>query len=175
MRGLRSFLVLLVIAAGLGGYAYFVESKREPADTKKNEKVFAGVEADKIERVTVKSEKGETTTVEKKSGKWEETQPAAVDADQGELSGLTSNLASVESQRVVDEQATDFKQYGLDPPKDSAIAELNDGSRYELQIGDKTPVQTGTYAKLSDSADCGSTFRDRHCRKPPLMNFITPI
>jgi len=49
--------------------------------------------------------------------------------------------------------AGELKQYGLDPPKDSVIAELNDGSRYELQIGDKTPVQTGTYAKLSDSGD----------------------
>jgi hypothetical protein len=149
MRGLRSFLVLLVIAAGVGGYAYFVESKREPTDTKKNEKVFAGVEADKIERVTVKSDKGETTTVEKKSGKWAETQPAAVDADQGELSGLTSNLASVESQRVVDEQATDFKQYGLDPPR-IEVAFKAGGQDRRLLVGQKTPSGTDLYAKLPD-------------------------
>ena len=37
MRGLRSFHVLLVVAAGLGAYLYFVESKREPGDAKKNE------------------------------------------------------------------------------------------------------------------------------------------
>ncbi len=149
MRGLRSFLVLLVIAAGVGGYAYFVESKREPTDTKKNEKVFAGVEADKIERVTVKSDKGETTTVEKKSGKWAETQPAAVDADQGELSGLTSNLASVESQRVVDEQATDFKQYGLDPPRIEVAFKAGSQER-RLLVGQKTPSGTDLYAKLPD-------------------------
>ena len=29
MRGGRSFLILLVVALGLGGYIYFVESKRD--------------------------------------------------------------------------------------------------------------------------------------------------
>ena len=33
MRGVRSFLVLLVIAAALGGFLYY-DSKREPADDK---------------------------------------------------------------------------------------------------------------------------------------------
>jgi hypothetical protein len=151
MRGLRSFVVLLVIAIGLGAYAYFVESKREPSDAaaKKNEKVFAGTDSDKIDRVTVKSEKGETTTVEKKSGKWEQTQPTAVDADSGELSGITSNLASLEAQRVVDEQATDFKQYGLDPPRIEVSFKAG-GQDRRLLIGQKTPSGTDLYAKLPD-------------------------
>jgi hypothetical protein len=151
MRGLKSFVALLVIAVGLGAYAYFVESKREPSDTgaKKNEKVFTGVESDKIERVTVKSDKGERTTVEKKSDKWQETQPAAVPADAGELSGITSNLASVEVQRVVDEQATDFKQYGLDPPRIEVAFKAGAQDR-RLLIGQKTPAGTDLYAKLPE-------------------------
>jgi hypothetical protein len=150
MRGLRSFLVLLVVAAGLGAYLYFVESKREPGgDAKKNEKLFAGVESDKIERVTVKSDKGESTTVEKKAGTWEQTQPAAVEADSGELSGITSSLASLEVQRVVDEQATDFKQYGLDPPRID-VAFKAGGQDRRVLIGQKTPAGTDLYAKLPD-------------------------
>ena len=149
MRGLRSFLILLVIALGLGGYLYFVESKREPGDAKKNEKVFAGLESDKIERVTVKSDKGEATTVEKKSGRWQQTQPAAVEADDAELSGITSNLASLEVQRVVDEQATDFKQYGLDPARIEVSFKAGDQQR-RLLLGQKTPSGTDLYAKLPD-------------------------
>ena len=34
MRSGRSFLLLLVVAAGLGGYIYFVEMKRDPAADK---------------------------------------------------------------------------------------------------------------------------------------------
>ena len=64
MNGVRSFLLLLVVVAGLGGYLYY-DSKHEPGDEKKQEKVFAGVQSDKIERVTVKSASGDQTTVEK--------------------------------------------------------------------------------------------------------------
>ena len=116
MKGLRSFLVLLVVAAALGGFLYY-DSKREPASPSKLEKVFAAVEADKIEQVTVTSVSGEKTTVQKQGTAWQVTAPAAVAADEAELSGITSNLASLEVQRVVDDQATDFKQYGLEPGK----------------------------------------------------------
>jgi hypothetical protein len=51
MRGLKSTLALVVVLAGLGAYIYFVTWK-QPAggDTgKKQEKVFASLESDKIE------------------------------------------------------------------------------------------------------------------------------
>src|SRR5437764_7135096 len=99
MKGIRSFLVLLVVAAALGGYLYY-DSKREPGEQKKQEKVYPAVLADKIERVTVKSAGGDQTTVEKQGNAWQVTQPATASADEAELSGITSNLASLEVQRV---------------------------------------------------------------------------
>jgi hypothetical protein len=81
MRGLRSFLVLVVVAAALGGFLYY-DSKRPPADEKKQEKVFADVQSDKIDRVSVKSDKGETTIAVKQGDRWQQTQPAAVAADE---------------------------------------------------------------------------------------------
>jgi hypothetical protein len=53
----------------------------------------------------------------------------------------------------VDSPASDLSQFGLDPPKESAIAQLDDGTTYELALGSKTPVQTGTYAKKADAAN----------------------
>src|SRR6185312_14773126 len=113
MRGVRSLIVLLVIAIPLGWYAWH-ESKKEPVSDKNQEKLFTGVDADKVDQVTIKSEKGERTTAQKQAGKWQITAPVATAADDGELSGLATNLASLEVQRVVDEQASDYKQYGLD-------------------------------------------------------------
>ena len=52
MRGLRSFVGLLAILIALGAYLYFVESKREPGDGEKRDKVF-NVASDAIEEVTV--------------------------------------------------------------------------------------------------------------------------
>ena len=76
MRGLRSFLVLLVLGAGLGGYLYFVESKRDPSDADKKDKVFT-VESDKIDELTVKSESGERTTLKKTGSDWQIVAPVA--------------------------------------------------------------------------------------------------
>ena len=149
MKGLRTFLVLLVVAAGLGGFLYY-DSKREPANPSKQDKVFTGLEADKIEQVTVTSAAGEQTTVQKQGTAWQITAPAVVAADEAELSGLTSNLASLEVQRVVDEQATDFKQYGLDPAKLRVMFKAG-GKDHTLLLGDKTPTGGDMYARLPDA------------------------
>ena len=149
MKGIRSFLVLVMVAAALGGFLYY-DSKREPASTSKQEKVFAGLEADKIEQVTVTSASGEKTTVQKQGAAWQLTSPAAAPADEAELSGIASNLASLEIQRVVDDQPTDFKQYGLEPAK-VAVAFKTGGKEQTLLLGGKTPTGGDMYARLPDS------------------------
>ena len=148
MKGLRSFLLLLVIAAGLGGYLYY-DSKHPATDDKKQEKVFPDVTPDKIEQVTIKSEKGETATAAKQGDAWQVTQPAATAADEAEISGITSNLASLEISRVVDEQTSDFKQYGLDPARIEVGFRLGGHDR-KLLLGQKTPTGTDLYARLPD-------------------------
>jgi len=57
MRGLPSTIALLLVLVGLGAYVHFVTNKKSGEDTgPKKEKVFAGVQADKIEDLKVKSE-----------------------------------------------------------------------------------------------------------------------
>jgi hypothetical protein len=149
MKGVRSFMVLLVVAAALGGFLYY-DSKRDPASTSKQEKVFAGVEADKIDQVAVTSASGEKTTVQKQGAAWQVTAPAPVPADEAEISGMASNLASLEVQRVVDDQAADFKQYGLDPAKVS-VTFKSGGKEQTLLLGSKTPTGADLYARLPTS------------------------
>ena len=148
MKGIRSFLVLLVIAAGLSVFLFY-DSKREPSDDKKQEKVFGDAKSDKIDQVTVTSASGDKTTVKKQSGAWQVTQPSPVAADEAELSGITSNLASVDIQRVVDDQPTDLKQYGLEPPR-IAVTFTQEGKERTLLLGQKTPTGSDLYAKVPD-------------------------
>jgi hypothetical protein len=146
MKGLRSFLVLLVVAVGLGAFVYY-DSKKPPADDKKQEKVFADVQQDKIDQVTVKTESGEQTTLQKQGTAWQVTQPATVPADEAEISGITTNLSNLQVQRVVDDQATDFKQYGLDPARID-VAFKAGGKDHRLLLGQKTPTGADMYARL---------------------------
>lgn len=149
MRGVRSFLVLVVVLLGLGAYLYFVESKRTPGDAgEKRDKVF-GVEADQIEEIRITSEAGETTALRKTGAEWQIVEPVTAKPDEAEVSGLASNLTSLEIQRVVDENAGDLQEYGLAKPR-VEVAFKAGGQERRLQIGDKTPPGTDLYAKLAD-------------------------
>ena len=83
MRGLRSTIALIVVLAGLGAYIYFVTWKtagRRPAP--KQEKVFAGVEADKIEEI--EGQVGERRGHDAQEGQrhWQIVAPVAAKADE---------------------------------------------------------------------------------------------
>jgi len=148
MRGVRSLIVLLAIAIPLGWYALY-ESKHPASDEKAQEKVFGDVKADAIDQVTVKAASGDLTTAQKKDNTWQITSPLAVKADEAELSGITSNLASLEVQRVIDDQPGDFKQYSLDPAR-IEVAFKAGGKDHKLLLGQKTPTGSDMYAKLPD-------------------------
>jgi hypothetical protein len=151
MRGLRSFVVLLVILIGLGAYLYFVESKRPAGESgPEKEKVF-GVDSEKIEEIAVRSESGERTTLRKSGeGGWQIVAPAQGQADVSEVSGLLTNLSTLEVQSVVDENPPDLKEYGLAQPRVEVTFKA-DGQEHTLQIGQKTPPGSDLYAKRGNA------------------------
>lgn len=154
MRGLRSTLLLLGILLGLAAYIYFIESKREPASerTEAKEKVFA-VESAKITGLTVRSSSGETTALAKDGGRWNVTAPEATAADETEVSSITSNLASLEVQRVVETDPKDLGTFGLAEPRiDVAFTVGGDATNRHLLIGDKTATGGDLYAKTGADA-----------------------
>ena len=148
MRGLR-FIILLLVALPLGWYAYHDSKKGPIDDSPKHDKLFS-VQADKIDEIEIKSESGDHTTLRRKGTDWEIAQPAAVPSDQAAVSGITTNLASVEIQRVIDENPADLKEFGLDQPRVEVSFKSN-GQQKRLQMGQKTPSGTDIYAKLADS------------------------
>lgn len=147
MRGLR-FIILLLILIPLGWYAYYDSTKGPIDDSPKRDKVFA-VEADKIDELEIKSESGDRTTLRRKGSEWEIVQPVTAPPDQAAVSGITSNLASVETQRDIDENPADLKEFGLAEPR-VEVAFKSNGQQRRLQLGQKTPSGTDLYAKLAD-------------------------
>jgi hypothetical protein len=72
-------------------------------------------------------------------------------ANKTSFTSLITRMSQLKATRAVDNPGTDLSQYGLDNPADRATATLSDGTTYELDIGSKTPIQTGSYAKTADS------------------------
>lgn len=154
MRGLRSTILLIVVLGGLGAYIYFVTWKKPEStdiDTKQ-EKLFAALQADKIDELKVKSSSGDTTTLKKSADGWQLLTPVASRADEGVVTSITSNLASTNVTRVVEDKATDLKSYGLDNPRiDIAFKAPGDKDYRHLLVGEKSPAGD-LFAKRSDDA-----------------------
>ena len=149
MRGVRSLILLILIAIPLGWIAYRDWQKPAGEDGPKKDKVFA-VEADKIEEIALKSESGERTRLQKSGEGWKVVAPAAAEPDTSEMAGITSNLASLELGRVVDENPPDLKEYGLAQPR-IEVSFKSGGKEHSLLIGQKTPPASDLYAKRGDS------------------------
>lgn len=148
MRGFRSTILLLVVLAGLLGYIYYFMKPGSPPASEQKARVFT-IEADKIEELQVKSSKGEASTLARKEGAWHLTAPIAVKADETEVSGLISNLASLEIQRVVDENPSDLSQYGLAPARiEIGFRKAGEKAVTKVLIGDKTATGSDLYVKL---------------------------
>ncbi|MDP1570615.1 MAG: DUF4340 domain-containing protein [Vicinamibacterales bacterium] len=146
MRGLPSTIALVVIAAALVSYIYFVDA---PAPGETREKVFA-VEAAAIEALTITSA-GETSVLRKVEGTWRMVEPVETEADEAEVTSVTGQLAGLEITRIVDAEATDLAQYGLASPK-AAVGFTAGSTTARLLLGDTTPTTTDMYAALEGDA-----------------------
>jgi hypothetical protein len=148
MRSGRSFLVLLVLAAGLGAYIYFVEAKRDSSAPAAKAKVF-GASAGLIDEVEVRAESGAITKVKRDGSSWQITEPAGVEGDTAQIATLVTTLDSLEVERVVDENPTAVAAYGLDPPRFSvAFRKEGETAQRRLQVGGKTPTGGDVYARV---------------------------
>ncbi len=82
------------------------------------------------------------------SGNWQITAPRPLAADQEDISNLLSTLSSLNSDRLVDERATDLAPYGLSNPDLQVDVTLKDHKTQKLLIGNQTPTGSAYYAMV---------------------------
>ena len=140
------------LCAGLGAYAYFVESKREPKAEAAKEKVFA-LDKSKVKELDLSPAGGPAAHLARDGESWRLTSPTPVPADSGEADALVSSLESLEVQEVVTESPDKLGQYGLDPPRSTVSVLLQGASEpLKLMLGEKTPDGAALYAKVPSRA-----------------------
>ena len=145
----------VVIAAGLFGYIYLVESRKEPEKSNaessdvSHEKVFPGLDKLKVRSVTLKKRGGETVHVEKNAEGWALVSPQEGPADAGEIGTLLDALQSLETEEIVTESAADMAPFGLAEPK-VAVSVVAEGAAkpFEFELGDAVPAGSGLFARI---------------------------
>jgi hypothetical protein len=150
MRGVKTTIGLLVVLAGLGAYIYFVTWKQPAEDaSSKLEKVFAGLQSDKIDEIHVHPESGDSTVLKKDKEGWKITEPLTAAAQESEASGIASALTQLEVARVIDENPANLVDYGLGAPRiEIQFKGEGDKDFKTLQIGQKTPAGANLFAKV---------------------------
>jgi hypothetical protein len=145
--------VAVAVCAGLGAYAYFVESKREDKPEKPKEKVFA-LDKSKVKELEVAASGSPAIHLTREGDGWRLTAPAPpVAADAGAADSLVTTLETLEVQEVVTESPGALAEFGLDPPR-TAVSVLLQGASEPLKllVGDKSPDGGALYAKVPTRA-----------------------
>ncbi|MFZ3190548.1 MAG: DUF4340 domain-containing protein [Candidatus Sulfotelmatobacter sp.] len=149
---IRGLIVAALVFLILGGILYWSD-RQKPADDKASadaSPAILKVDASGVTKLDLKK-RGATPIVLTKSdsGKWEIIQPQPFGADQSVVSGMLSRLSSLNSERVVEDKASDVSRYGLNPPVLQLDLTEKDNKTRELLIGDDTPTGSAAYAMLA--------------------------
>jgi hypothetical protein len=146
-------IIAAVVLAALTGALYW--SNRHPAseNTAKasldTPPKILSLKQDDISKIQIKKKGGEQLALAKDdAGKWQITVPKPLGADQEAVSSLLSTVSSLNSDRLVDDKASDLSQYGLAQPSLELDVTIKDGKPQKLFLGDDTPAGSAVFAKL---------------------------
>jgi Domain of unknown function (DUF4340) len=151
----KGLLVAVVALAVLAGGVYW-SNKKKAEDEKKPlpdaaPKILT-IADDQFREIKLAKKDAEPVVLSKATGSWAITQPKAMAADQDAASALVNALASVSSDRLIEEKAGDLSGYGLVNPSQTISITKKDGKTETLLVGDDTPTQAGTFVKLANDA-----------------------
>jgi len=148
-RGLLTGLVLLA-ALGVGLY---ISNKREASEAAKPKadeppKIIS-INSTDITKIELKKKDSPETILQRNaSGNWQLTAPKPYPADQDTANTLATSAGAVIADKVVEDKASNLATYGLQSPAFEADVTKKDGKVSKLLLGDDTPTNTGSYAKL---------------------------
>jgi len=146
----RTILVLLILAAGLGGFFYYdtysLGPRREKAESAKG-RIWT-VEPKDVESVTI-ARKGETLRLKRAAdGNWDMLDPVKTRGDRAAVDDMVTGLATARMDREIDPNPAKPADFGLDPPE--AEVKLEVKGRAEplvLRVGSKNPTGVWVYAR----------------------------
>jgi Domain of unknown function (DUF4340) len=103
-----------------------------------------------IAQLTLKKKDAEPIVLTKSSaGDWQITGPKPFRADQSAVAGLASTLSSLNSERVIEDKASDLQTFGLDQPALEVDLTEKNNKTQKLLLGGDTPAGGAVYAVLA--------------------------
>ena len=150
----RNLILATVVLLALVGTLYWSDHRKPNEDTAKastdTSPAILKLDSGTITKVELKNKDAEPLVLDKNaSGIWQISQPKPMAADQTAVSNALSTLSSLNSERLVEDKASDVKQFGLDPPAVEVDVTEKDNKMQKLLMGDATPTGNAIYAMLA--------------------------
>jgi len=143
----KTLIIAVGILAVLGGAVYY--TKENPPSSGEDRPKIVSVEKDQIQELTIARPGKDTITVQRgEDDKWNFGPPLTIPADSSSIGFMTDTAASLEADRVVEENVTDWKPYGLDEPSLTLEVKLKDSKSHRVLFGRETPTGSSLYARL---------------------------
>jgi len=150
---IRGLLAATAVFAILAGVLYWSDHRKSGADAAKpsgdSAPVILKLDENSITKLELKRKDAPPIQLTNTGSDWKITEPKPFAADQSTVSSLLSTVASLESERLVDEKSSDLRRYGLQQPSLELDITEKDGKMQRLLLGDDTPAGSAVYAALA--------------------------
>lgn len=152
MKFYKNAIILVIIVVLLAG-VYVLVIKTRPEDTENVSDIIRLTDytTDEVESLTLENPEGVFVIVSKDK-EWVLSSPADLKYDSSILSSIVINASSIIADRLVEENAQDIAKYGLDDPVIVKL-KVKDGKETVLEVGDRTPTNSGYYVKSAGKND----------------------
>lgn len=151
----KSTLLVLLLAAALGGYVYYTEfrhpAEKTPEGAPKPLYTFASDDIVSIS-LTRPGESAPVVLEQRKEG-WTMTSPISTRVDRTNVESLANSLARAASNRSMPADPARMKEFGLLPPAASVEVRLKNGQTQKLELGSKDFTGMDVYAHQGGSKD----------------------
>lgn len=169
MRLYKNAVILLVVLGLLIGVYVGVnmrgnDKEEEAVDNVTQDMNILELNRDEIKEITVENKEGklifekkeiekevqkDNETVKEKVKEWTATYPEGLKINTSRVNSIETNISKLSASKVIEENAEDVAQYGLDNPIRLTV-KLNDGTTRIIELGDQTPGKDGYYIKQKD-------------------------
>src|SRR3984957_6917625 len=145
---LRNTIIVLVLFAIVGGYAFIVSHYSQTEATQK----LIAVKQDDIAKIELKYSDRDIVLERDKGKPWRLVKPVGADADQAQANNLARAIAEGALVRTVDDKPADLAPFGLKPPTTTVTVTTFDHKPLpSIEVGKATPIGFNTYVQLSNN------------------------
>ncbi|MFC2158830.1 DUF4340 domain-containing protein [Acidobacteriota bacterium] len=143
----KTTAILFAVFVVLLAFVLLFDSKGTDEDDTSGKLV--ALSSEDVESIEFKSLEDTLSFKKNENGEWQITSPIQAQGDKNEVDRLAGDFADLTFDRIVEEEVTDLKKYGI-PDKEVTLLFKDKPEPVKILIGMENPLDNSLFAKRSD-------------------------